>query len=843
MSKKLTKTEEEALASKQVLLWGLNKVSTKLMKKAEEEFKPTKRAYKKKEGVVEKVKVDQYDPDNEDYDEKDLDFLNKEYKRISDLPSTDENLDLQDKLYDVIEQIESIAEYKKKIGGNGLEKSTGWINKGSKPINIGKEVYGGSVKVKHVKRFIESSYSDKPENDIDQYIMDKDLSNEYAKTYNDPKTGQTVIVHRGTAGASDWGNNLAYTGGVYKMTDRYKNAKKLQDKVNDKYGKENVSTLGHSQGAILARELGKGGKEVISLNPAFMAESEGKNEHTIRSGSDAVSGMKGLKGMIFGKDKNTTTIKSKNPFDVLGEHSSDILDRMDQEEMIGNGLNKIMGGAITKGSPEALARAEKMRLGKEAKRIALGKPEPKGKYVKKVKEEKPYYNIGDIPNGYREATEEEALMNDKVSNWGKYQVSEKNIKEFKNVGFLFNKNLSEDESKHLISRMITRMKGSIRDIPFVNNRLENIHEKGKDSKYFKNKAEIEEEGYQLKIRYKTASKMIDILTNHIKSINPSFKGVIKPKPEAKDMKIDKVEEYEHKDWEVPKPSVDTRVYTKIKEPKETKKQLMDTFTHMTKKGKKVDINTKVNILQDKIHPKIKTAMRENLLTEFDKEMLGHGLNKEYKNISSSNTYNNMDHNDLIRHHTQGLTMALHKAGIRGGDIGGFFRSMGNDIKHVAEHAGSETEHFGERTLPSYLIHTGIPAVTSALGGAGGEVLGGPLGGIIGATAGKEAGNALANYTGDKTGYGIKGFKGKGMSDYLTHGIIGMPEGGGYLTHGLGGGIKGYPKFDGKKSPYDGEWNRKEIDSPSMRIGRGFKKGSAEAKAWGAKMKEARNKKA
>lgn len=866
---KSNETEEKALESKHVLLWGLNKVSSKLMKKAESEFKPTKRAYTKKEGVVEKVKVNQYDPDYEDYDERDLDFLNKEYKRISDLPYTDENIDLQDKLYDVIEQIESIAEYKKKIGGKGIEKSTGWIDKGSKPINI----YGGSVKVKHVKRFIESSYSDKPENNIDQYIMDKDLSNEYAKTYNDPKTGHTVVVHRGTSGASDWGNNMAYTGGVYKMTDRYKNAKKLQDKANEKYGKENISTLGHSQGAILARELGKGGKEVISLNPAFMAESEGKNEHTIRSGSDVVSGMKGLKNMVFGnKNNNNTTIKSNNPFDVLGEHSSDILDRLDPEQIIGSG--------ITKGSPEALARAEKMRLGKEAKRIAEGKPPPKGKYVKKEKILKPYYNIGEIPTGFREATEREAIENGKLSHWGKYQVNPEVMKEFKNVGFFFSKDLTEEQAKKLIGRMMTRMKGAIRDIPYVNNRLENIHNKGEKSKYYKKKAEIEEEGLQLKNRYKTASKMVDVLVKHIKTTNPKFTGVIKPKPEAskeeiREMNIsDKTPDIEipiERDIRKPMP----------KEPKITKTQLMDSFTHMTKEGKNVDIFTKVNIHKDKINPKIKSAMRESLLNEFDKEIIGHGIVKHdemikdrdiqsilfkrpewtkakaikwlkehdfefddidtkpehlrfrqkepnngysyitkklsngidliigYKIISTNNKYNEMNHHNLIKHHIDGLHLALHGAGFRGKGIADMFRDAGHAIqhsviepaRHVAEHAEDETKHFGERTLPSYLIHTGIPAVSSALGGAGGEVLGGPLGGIIGATAGKEAGNALANYTGNKTGYGIKG----------------------------------YPKIDGKKAPWDGEWNRRDDEIP-QRVGRGFKKGSPEMKAKMAKIR-------
>ena len=146
---KSNETEEKALESKHVLLWGLNKVSSKLMKKAEAEFKPTKRAYTKKEGVVEKVKVHRYDPTNEDYTEEDLPFLNKEYERISaivDNPKTDEEeeeaVDLQDKLYDLIDQLESVSKFRKKTEGKGISHQITHI------------ISGRAVSSKHIKKFI-----------------------------------------------------------------------------------------------------------------------------------------------------------------------------------------------------------------------------------------------------------------------------------------------------------------------------------------------------------------------------------------------------------------------------------------------------------------------------------------------------------------------------------------------------------------------------------------------------------------------------------------------------------------------------------------------------------------
>ena len=524
------KTEEQAIESKQVLLWGLNKVNTKLMKKAEAEFKPTKRAYTKKEGVIEKVKVQVYDPSNEYYTDDDIPFLNKEYKRISDIvdnPKTDdeyeEAVELQDKLYDLIDQLESVSDFRKKTEGSGFNENV----------------------LKHLV----------------SHIVDK----------NEPI-----------------------------------------DKRDFKQAKQAIDTI------------------------------------------------KKIKDSSFDKSNE----------------------------------RPIKGGAIVKGSPEALARAEKMRLGKEAKRIAEGKPPPKGKYVKKVKDLKPYYNIGDIPTGFREAKEEEAIENNKLSHWGKYQVNPETMKTFKNVGFFFNKDLTEKDAMTLIGRMITRMKGALRDIPWVNSRLENIQDKGENSKYFKKKSEVEEEGIQLKNRYKSASKMIDILSNHIKSTNPSFMGVIKPKQEIKneelrEMKIsEKTPEIEikiEKDFRIPK-----HITPVIKEKKIIKSKLMDSFTHMTKEGKNVDIETKIHIHKDKINPQIKGAMRESLLNEFDREIKGHGLNdlKHPKIISTNNRYNEMDHHASIDHHLKGLLHHLGKAGIKGTGIKHAFKKLGSEIKSAGENANS-----------------------------------------------------------------------------------------------------------------------------------------------------------
>jgi DNA adenine methylase len=222
------------------------------------------------------------------------------------------------------------------------------IGKGISLIIAYKEQQGGAVSASNVKRFVEASYKKKADENINDYILDKSLSNDYAKTYFNPKTHQAVVVHRGTSGASDWLNNVAYASGLYNFTNRYKTGKKIQDKASKKYGKENISTLGHSQGAVLSRKLGQDTKEIINLNPAYMGEAPTKKEYNIRSSTDLVSGLLApvniLKGTLYPSytKNHEITIQSDNPVDVLTEHSPEILNRLDPEMMIGKG----MGGGV-----------------------------------------------------------------------------------------------------------------------------------------------------------------------------------------------------------------------------------------------------------------------------------------------------------------------------------------------------------------------------------------------------------------------------------------------------------------------------------------------------------------
>lgn len=194
---------------------------------------------------------------------------------------------------------------------------------------------GGALSARDLKGLLGASY-DAKQTQVGDFTLDKSLSTNTSKVYYNPKSGQTIVAHKGTEGFADWGNNLAYLlGGEwgYKKTDRYKEAKAVQKAAERKYGTENLSTIGHSQGGLQAELLGGKSKEIITLNKAahpLIKRTQG-NQFDVRSSNDVVSA-------FSAPSKNQTTIDAttRNP---LTEHSGDILDRLEPETQIGKGIS------------------------------------------------------------------------------------------------------------------------------------------------------------------------------------------------------------------------------------------------------------------------------------------------------------------------------------------------------------------------------------------------------------------------------------------------------------------------------------------------------------------------
>lgn len=210
---------------------------------------------------------------------------------------------------------------------------------------------GGKLSATELKGLLDASYDSKVKK-VGDFEMDKQLSSSTSKVYRNPVTGQVVVAHRGTAGISDWGNNALYAIGgkqAYKLTPRYKEAEKVQRRAEKKYGAENVSTIGHSQGGLQSELLGGRSKEIITLNKATLPfeSNTNKNQYDIRSERDVVSGL----NPFAKKSKKDVNIKAKT-YNPLTEHSGDVLNRLGKNKVIGKGVylkgfGRIMGGMIT----------------------------------------------------------------------------------------------------------------------------------------------------------------------------------------------------------------------------------------------------------------------------------------------------------------------------------------------------------------------------------------------------------------------------------------------------------------------------------------------------------------
>eukprot|EP01038_Epipyxis_sp_PR26KG_P007398 gene7398-10087_t len=197
------------------------------------------------------------------------------------------------------------------------------------------QLLGGKVKVKDIKHFLKNSY----EKDLNKhtnhgdYEIDKDLSGRRFQAYYNPNNNHLITVHRGTSGLNDWITDLNYAFNN-KNNKRFKHARDSQKKAEDKYSTKNISVLGHSLGKALAEHSNINHHEQIGLNGAENFQDTFKpkqdNQYHIKTSLDPISIFSNLKP----KSKNNLTIHSKS-FNPIKEHSTDVLNRINQELEIG----------------------------------------------------------------------------------------------------------------------------------------------------------------------------------------------------------------------------------------------------------------------------------------------------------------------------------------------------------------------------------------------------------------------------------------------------------------------------------------------------------------------------
>ena len=194
---------------------------------------------------------------------------------------------------------------------------------------------GGKLSVSNLHGLLKASYN--PQDKVNNFEKNKNLSSKTSQVYFDPTTNKAVITHRGTKGVSDWLNNAVYAIGgkeLYKYTPRYKEAERVQKRAEKQYGSENISTIGHSQGGLQAELLGNKSHEIITYNKATKPfhNIKNKNQYDIRTKNDIISNLNPFQN----KSKNDVIIPSysNNP---LKEHSVDTLNRLNPDIEIGHG--------------------------------------------------------------------------------------------------------------------------------------------------------------------------------------------------------------------------------------------------------------------------------------------------------------------------------------------------------------------------------------------------------------------------------------------------------------------------------------------------------------------------
>ena len=197
-------------------------------------------------------------------------------------------------------------------------------------------IVGKGLPADILKNLLAKSY-DKNPSDYKDFSVDKDLSGQRVQVYKNHKTGQVVVAHRGTQGIHDWITDLRYGLGD-TSGDRFKHSKKIQDAAEEKYGAENVTTIGHSLGSQLAEKAGGNSKEIITLNKPvspydlLFGKKVADNQTDVKTSYDPVSFLRGFQG---GNKAQVLDSETSNP---LTEHSTQTLGRIDDNQNVGLGI-------------------------------------------------------------------------------------------------------------------------------------------------------------------------------------------------------------------------------------------------------------------------------------------------------------------------------------------------------------------------------------------------------------------------------------------------------------------------------------------------------------------------
>lgn len=213
-------------------------------------------------------------------------------------------------------------------------------------IDLGDELNGGKIAIKHLKELLKETYKSKGNNtDIidNKYKLDNELSTDKTKVYftNDDDNNEVVIANRGTSDIKDVLSDMKLIFG-YK-DNRFNEGQDILNNVKRKYGNYSIDSIGHSLGASVAENIGNDSqvKNIITLNKPttpydiFKKSKIKDKQYDIRTTKDIISVLAPIQ-----KDTNDIIIPSEtnNPYT---EHKIDVLNRLNQDLIVGKGINKI----------------------------------------------------------------------------------------------------------------------------------------------------------------------------------------------------------------------------------------------------------------------------------------------------------------------------------------------------------------------------------------------------------------------------------------------------------------------------------------------------------------------
>lgn len=129
------------------------------------------------------------------------------------------------------------------------------------------------MKVQQLKKVLKASYRSGKQK-IDNYDINPKLSGTRVQVYYDPSTKKAIVAHRGTKKTSihDIGTDIKMLFG-FESGNRFKHAKKIQRKAENLYGRENITTVGHSLGGRIAEKVGKKSAKIVTYNKAATPKS------------------------------------------------------------------------------------------------------------------------------------------------------------------------------------------------------------------------------------------------------------------------------------------------------------------------------------------------------------------------------------------------------------------------------------------------------------------------------------------------------------------------------------------------------------------------------------------